>query len=150
MLDTLSAGTMTKFSWRRESFLTTSVWLKMDYCPVLSECFSRRVLRFRTSPIDFRKSVNFDVFFLCPPSGLLFTCIHDNAKVLVPWIWDRFPVFWALAQKISLIYITYYIEITCHYTWSVQNFWIWAVARWGWWERPWMSSSYQLTILEAT
>ena len=44
---------MTKFSWRRESSLTTSVSLKMDYCLVLTECFnSRRVLRFRTSPID--------------------------------------------------------------------------------------------------
>ena len=30
-----------------------------------------------------RKSVNFDVFFLCPPSCILFTCIHDNVKVLV-------------------------------------------------------------------
>ena len=29
-----------------------------------------------------RKSVNFDVFFLCPPSGILFTYIHDNVKVL--------------------------------------------------------------------
>ena len=48
------------------------------------------------------------------------------------WVWDRFPVFWALAQKISQFYITYYIEITCHYmaTWSVQKLWIRAVARW--------------------
>ena len=51
----------------------------------------------------------------------------------MPWIWDRFSVFWALAQKISQFYITYYIEITCHYmaTWSVKKFWIRAVARWG-------------------
>ena len=80
-----------------------------------------------------RKSVNFDVFFLCPPSGILFTCIHDNAKVLVPWIWDSFPVFWAPAQKSSQFSITYYIEITCHdiATWSIQILWIRAVARWG-------------------
>ena len=42
---------MTKFSWTRESSLTTSVSLKIDYCLVLTDCFSRRVLRFRTSPI---------------------------------------------------------------------------------------------------
>ena len=50
----------------------------------------------------------------------------------MPWVWDRFPVFWALAQKISQFYITYNIEITCHYmaTWSVQKLWIRAVARW--------------------
>ena len=40
---------MTKFSWRRESSLTTSGSLKMDSCLVLTECFSRR---FRTSAID--------------------------------------------------------------------------------------------------
>ena len=40
---------MTKFSWRRESSLTTSGSLKMDSCLVLTECFSRRFLRFRTS-----------------------------------------------------------------------------------------------------
>ena len=33
-----------------------------------------------------RQDVNFDVFFDCPPSGILFTCIHDNAIVRVPWI----------------------------------------------------------------
>ena len=50
----------------------------------------------------------------------------------MPWVWDRFSVFWALAEKISQFYITYYIEITCHYmaTWSVHKLWIRAVARW--------------------
>ena len=51
-LDALSAGTMTKFSWRRASSLTTSGSLKMVSCLVLTECFSRRILRFRTSAID--------------------------------------------------------------------------------------------------
>ena len=80
-----------------------------------------------------RKSVSFDDFFLCQPSGILFTRIHNNAKVLMPWIWDRLPVFWALAQKFSQFNITYYIEITCHYmaTWSRQKLWIRVVARWG-------------------
>ena len=39
------------FSWRRESSLTTSGSLKMDSCLVLTECLSRRILRFRTSAI---------------------------------------------------------------------------------------------------
>ena len=44
-------GNMTKFSWRRES--STSGSLKMDSCLMLTECLSRRILRFRTSAIDF-------------------------------------------------------------------------------------------------
>ena len=77
------------------------------------------VLERRRSPWSSKKNVNFDVFLLCTPSCVLFTCIHDNAKVLVQRIWDRFPVFLALAPKISQFYITYYIEITCHFrNWS--------------------------------
>ena len=52
IVDALSAGTMTKFSWRRESSVTTSGSLKMDSCLVLTECLSRRILRLSTSPID--------------------------------------------------------------------------------------------------
>ena len=52
VLDDLSAGTMTKFSWRQESSVTTSGSLKMDSCLVLTECLSRRILRLSTSPID--------------------------------------------------------------------------------------------------
>ena len=48
----LSAGTMTKFSWRRESYVTSSGSRKMDSCLVLTECLSRRILRLSTSPID--------------------------------------------------------------------------------------------------
>ena len=43
---------MTKFSWRRESSLTTSGSQKMDSCLVLTERLSRRMLRFRTSAMD--------------------------------------------------------------------------------------------------
>ena len=61
-----------------------------------------------------RKSVNFDFLFLCPPSGILFWYIRENTKVLVPWIWDRFPVFGALLKRsLSFILRTVYcIEIT--------------------------------------
>ena len=45
-------GTMTKFLWRRKCSLTTSGSLKMDLCLVLTECLSRRILRFRTPAID--------------------------------------------------------------------------------------------------
>ena len=43
---------MTKFASRRESSLTTSRSLMMDSCLVLTECFSRRILRFKTLAID--------------------------------------------------------------------------------------------------
>ena len=32
----------------------------------------------------FRKSVEFDILFLRPLSGVRFACIHDNVEVLVP------------------------------------------------------------------
>ena len=41
-----------KFSWRRESSRATSGSREMDSYLVLTECFSRRILRFTTSPID--------------------------------------------------------------------------------------------------
>ena len=38
-----------------------------------------------TDPLNpLRKSVEFDVLFLRPPSGVRFACIHDNVEVLVP------------------------------------------------------------------
>ena len=52
----LSAGTMTKFSWRREGSLTTSGSQKMDSCLVLTESLSRGIQRFRTSAIDLTHS----------------------------------------------------------------------------------------------
>ena len=69
----------------------------------------------RLNPL--RKSVEFDIFFLRLP------CIHDNVEVLVPWKWDRFPIFRSLAWKISKFVISYDIEITCHYmvTWSIKK-----------------------------
>ena len=46
-----------------------------------------------------RKSVEFDIFFLRPPSGVRFACIHDNVEVLVPWKWDRFLYFGPLRKR---------------------------------------------------
>ena len=67
------------------------------------------------------KSVDFDILFLGPPSGILLTRVHDDIKILMPWKWDRFPVFRALAQNIFQFLVTDDTEITCHYmaTWSV-------------------------------
>ena len=139
-----------KFSWRRKvlwqnhgHWKWTRVWCWQSALVV--EFYVKNISD-RLDPL--RKSVSFDVFFPCPTSGILFTRIHNNANVLVPWIWDRFPVFWALAQNISQFYITYYIEITCHYmaTWSTQKLWIRAVARWVSWERPWKSSCCKLAL----
>ena len=52
VIDAVSAETMTKFSWRLESYETSSGSLKMDLCLVLAECFNRQILRFSTSLID--------------------------------------------------------------------------------------------------
>ena len=41
-----------KILWRRESSRATSGSRQMDSDLVLTECFSRRILRFTTSPID--------------------------------------------------------------------------------------------------
>ena len=46
-------GSMTIFSWRRESSLTTWGSQKMDLCLVVTECLSHRFLPFRTSAIAF-------------------------------------------------------------------------------------------------
>ena len=46
-----------------------------------------------------RKSVEFDIFFLRPPSGVRFACNHDNVEVLVPWKWDRFLYFGPLRKR---------------------------------------------------
>ena len=48
----------------------------------------------RLNPLDF------DILFLGPPSCILLTRVHDDIKILMPWEWDRFPVFRALAQNI--------------------------------------------------
>ena len=60
---------------------------KMDSCLVLKECLSRSDFAFkhitdRLNPL--KKSVEFDILFLRPPSGVRFACIHDNVEVLVP------------------------------------------------------------------
>ena len=45
----------------------------------------------------FGKSVDFDILVPDPLCSILLTHIHDDIKILVPWKWDRFPVFRALA-----------------------------------------------------
>ena len=56
MTKLLSAGTMTKFSWRRKSCLTSSGSQKIDSCLVLRERLSLQILRFRKSAIDLTHS----------------------------------------------------------------------------------------------
>ena len=73
----------------------------------------------RLNPLG--KSVDFDILFLGPTSGILLTRVHDDIKILMPWKWNRFPVFRALAQNIFQFLVTDDTDITCHYmaTWSV-------------------------------
>ena len=108
--------------------------LKMDSCLVLTECLSRRILRFRTSAIDLihseRVSTSTSSFFA---HRLAYS---SHASIIMSKFWCHeyetgSLYFGPLAQKISQFYITYHIEITCHYmaTWSVKKFWIRAVAR---------------------
>ena len=74
-----------KFSWRLESSLATSGSLKMDSCLVLTECFSRRILRFRTSAIDLihseRVSTSTSSFF----SNRL--AYSSHASMIIPKFW---------------------------------------------------------------
>ena len=62
----------------------------------------------RLNPLG--KSVDFDILFLGPPSGILLTRVHDDIKILMPGKRDRFPVFRALAQNIF-------------------QFWLWTILR---------------------
>ena len=70
------------------------------------------------------KSVDFDILFLGPPSGIFLTRVHFDIKILVPWKWDRFPVFRVLAQNIFQFLVRDDTEIACHYmaTCSVWKF----------------------------
>ena len=73
----------------------------------------------RLNPLG--KSVDFAILFLGLPSGILLTRVHDDLKILMPWKWDRFSVFRALAQNIFQFLVTDDTEITCHYmaTWII-------------------------------
>ena len=53
----------------------------------------------RLNPLG--KSVDFNILFLGPPSGIFLTRVNDDIKILVPWKWDRFPVFRAPCAKIN-------------------------------------------------
>ena len=73
----------------------------------------------RLNPLG--KSFDFDIIFLRLLSGILLTRVHDDIKILVPWKWDRFPVFRTLAQNIFQFLVSDDTEITCHFmaTWCV-------------------------------
>ena len=49
----------------------------------------------RVNPLG--KCVDCDILFLGPPSSIFFTRVHDDIKILVPWKWNRFPVYQALS-----------------------------------------------------
>ena len=48
------------------------------------------------------KSVDFDFLFLGPTSGILLTRVHDDIEIMVPWIWDWFPVFRGYRKDLSV------------------------------------------------
>ena len=108
----------------------------MDSCLVLTECLSRRILRFRTSAIDLihseRVSASTSSFFAhrVAYSSHASMIMPKFCPRVVPWIWDRFPVFWALAQKISQFYNWDHLSQYGHMEHTVQKLWIRAVARW--------------------
>ena len=76
---------MTKFSWRRESSLISSGSRKTDSCLVLTECFSSRILRFRTPAIDLihseRVSTSTSSFFA---HRLAYS---SHASIIMPKFW---------------------------------------------------------------
>ena len=110
--DVLSVGTMTKFSWSDNTGAQ-----KMDSRLVFTECISCRILRFRTSAIDLiyseRVSTSTSSFLAHRLAFFPHRSMMNN-KVLVPWVWDSFPIFMTLPQKISKFNDTCDIEITCH------------------------------------
>ena len=124
LLDALS-WRLTKFSWRRGSYLTTSGSLKMDSCLVLKVCLIPRIPRFRTSAIYLFHSERMSTSTFSFFAQRLAYSSHTSIIISKLWYhgYETGPVFSALAQKISKFHITYYIEITCHYMamWSVQK-----------------------------
>ena len=80
-----SAGTITKFSWRWESSRTTSGSRKMDSDLVLTECFSRRILRFTTSPIDLIHSERVSSWTSCFLAHCLAYASH--ASMIISRFW---------------------------------------------------------------
>ena len=137
-----------------ESSLTTSGSLKIDLCLVLTECLSRRILRLITPAVDLIHSeivsTSTSSFFAHP---LAYSSPCSHASMIIQKLWCHeyetgSLYFGPLTQKISQFYITYYIDITCHYmaTWSVQKLWIRSVARLGILGKIWKSSCCKLVL----
>ena len=126
---------MTKFSWRRESSLTTSGSLKMDSCLVLKECFKRRILRFRTSAIDLihseRVSTSTSSFF----AHRLAYSSHASMIMLKFWCheYETGSLYFGPLLKRSLSFTLLTILISPVTIWpngAYRKLWIRAVARW--------------------
>ena len=143
---------MTKFSWRRESSLTTSGSLKMDSCLVLTECFSRRILRFRTSAIDLihseRVSTSTSSFFA---HRLAYS---SHASMIMPKFWCHeyetgSLYFWPLLKR-SLSFTLRTILRSPVTIWShgaYRNCESEKLQGRISWERPWKSSCCKLALL---
>ena len=119
------AATTTKFSWRRKRALKhQSYW-----CVVLPECFSRQILRFRTSAIDL---IHFERVSTSMSSFLAHRLVHSlhASMIMSKLCWHEYnTVFWSLAQiKLPTILRS---PVTIWPFWGVQKRWIRAVARWG-------------------
>ena len=106
----------------------------------------RKILRFKTSAIDLIQSEKVSTltsFFFA--HRLAFS---SHAFMIIPKFWCHkyetgslyFGPF--LKRSRDQFNVTDGIEIICHYiaTRSVQKLYIRAVARWGFWERPWESN----------
>ena len=144
-------GTMIKFSWRRESSLTTLGSLKMDSCLVLTECLSRRILRFRTSAIDLihsdRVSGSTSSFFA---HRLAYT---SHASIIMPKFWwheyETGSLHFGPLRKISLSLILRTILRSPVTIWShgtYRNCESERLQGRGSWERHWKLSCCKLAL----
>ena len=85
-LEVLSAGTMTKFSWRREDSLRNSgsqKWTRV-WCRQSVAVVEFYVSKHRRSTYPIRKQCRFRHPLFGPLSGKLLTRVHDDIKILVP------------------------------------------------------------------
>ena len=66
------------------------------------------------------KSVDFDILFLCPPSGILLTLVNDDIKIGAMKM-RQVPCIPGPCANIFQFLVTDDTEITCYYiaTWSV-------------------------------
>ena len=86
-----------KFLMEKEKFSDKPRAQKKDSFLVFTESLSRRILRSRTSAIDL---IQLERVSTSASSFLVHRLAYSSqTKYLVSWIWDRFPVFWTLAQR---------------------------------------------------